>query len=62
MTDKGILRRENRDWTELKGVVAALWLAAVLVFLAVHYSVPRDQDIVLDAKVTPVKLAGSAKP
>jgi hypothetical protein len=62
MTERRKFRREDHDWTELKGVVAVLWLAAVLVFLVVHYSLPQDQVIVLDAKVTPLKLAGSANP
>jgi hypothetical protein len=53
---------ETRDWTELKGVVVVLWVAALLVFVVVHYSLPRDRVIVLDAKVTPLQLAVSVKP
>ncbi len=62
MTERSTFRREDHDWAELKGVVAVLWLAAVLVFLVVHYSLPREDVIVLDTKAMPLKLAGTAKP
>ena len=62
MTERSAYRREARDWTELKGVVVVLWVAALLVFVVVHYSLPQDRVIVLDAKVTPLQLAGSVKP
>jgi hypothetical protein len=54
MTNGAGVRYRNRDWTELKGVVAVLCLAAGLVFVAVHFLVPRDHDIVLTTKVSPV--------
>lgn len=47
----------HTDWRVLKAVVAALWVTAALVLLAVHYGVPRDEDIVVAKQATIAKPA-----